>query len=111
VLDLGATLAARGHDVTLLTSDAADVPADWMAGGRRSPKVITLEEPGRFTKLLPASALKRAARVLEECDVLHLHGAWEPPNPQFARIARRIKLPYVVTVHGMLDDWCMRQQP
>jgi glycosyltransferase involved in cell wall biosynthesis len=110
VLDLGATLAARGHRVTLLTSDAADVPAGWNAADSRTPTVITLEEPGRFTKLLPRSALDRAARVLEECDVLHLHGAWEPPNLQFARLARRIKLPYVVTVHGMLDDWCMRQQ-
>src|SRR2546423_12957957 len=74
VLALGATLAARGHGVTLLPSDAADVPPGWVAGDPHTPNVITLEESGRFTKLLPRSALERAAAVLEGCDVLHLHG-------------------------------------
>ena len=111
VLDLCATLAERGHRVTLLTSDSADVPPGWLAAGTGTPKVITLEGPGRFAPLLPRAATKRAAEALAACDVLHLHGAWEPANLQFARLARRIKLPYVVTVHGMLDDWSMAQRP
>ena len=110
VLDLCATLAARGHDVTLLTSDSADVPPAWLAGGTALPRVITLQEPGRFAQLLPKSAMDRAAEALASCDVLHLHGAWEPANRQFARLSRRIKVPYVVTVHGMLDDWSMAQR-
>jgi glycosyltransferase involved in cell wall biosynthesis len=111
VLDLCATLAARGHRVTLLTSDAADVPGGWLAGGTASPTVITLPGPGRFAPLLPGSSIERAAGALAACDVLHLHGAWEPANRQFARVARRIKVPYVVTAHGMLDDWSMAQRP
>ena len=111
VLDLCATLAARGHRVTLLTSDAADVPGGWLAGGTAFPKVITLPGPGRFAQLLPGSAIEKAAGALAACDVLHLHGAWEPANRQFARVARRIKVPYLVTVHGMLDDWSMAQRP
>src|SRR5688572_12440892 len=103
VLDLCATLAAKGHHVTLLTYDAADVPPGWLAGGPYSPTITTLERPGRFTKLLPAAAIARAQDALSNCQVLHLHGTWEPTNLQFARLARRIKLPYVVTVHGMLD--------
>lgn len=109
VLDLCATLAARGHDVTLLTYDPADVPAGWAAGEANSPRITTLKPPGRFTKLLPSAAMVRAREALADRQVLHLHGTWEPTNLQFARLARRIKLPYVVTVHGMLDDWCMAQ--
>ena len=104
-------MAARGHHVTLLTSDSADVPPGWLAGGTALPCVITLQEPGRFAQLLPRAALNRAAETLASCDVLHLHGAWEPANRQFARLSRRIKIPYVVTVHGMLDDWSMAQRP
>ena len=33
-----------------------------------------------------------------------------PHNTQLAAAARRIGLPYVVSVHGMLDDWCMTQR-
>ena len=84
VLDLCGTLAARGHDVLLLTSDPADVPPHWLDGAPATPKVITLDSPGRFTKLLPRRALDRARQVLEGSQVLHLHGAWEVTNLQFA---------------------------
>ena len=110
VLDLCSTFAARGHDVTLLTSDAADVPPGWIAGASGTPRVITLDGPGRFTKLLPRAATDAAAKGLARCQVLHLHGAWETTNLQFARLCRQIKVPYVVTVHGMLDDWSMAQR-
>lgn len=111
VLDLCAMLAARGHRVTLFSSDSADAPPGWLAGEPNTPEVITLDSPGRFAQLLPKVAMEQVRRALAGCDVLHLHGAWEPANLQFARLARRIKLPYVATVHGMLDDWCMAQRP
>lgn len=110
VLDLCATFAARGHHVTLLTSDTADVPPDWLAGGPKLPTVVTLERPCRFGQLLPRTAMARAAHALADAEMLHLHGAWETSNLQFARLSRRIKLPYIVTVHGMLDDWSMAQR-
>ena len=110
VLDLCATLAARGHDVTLFTCDPADVPSAWLAGEPRSPRVITLDRLSRFTKLLPRRSLSKIAEVLRGLDVLHLHGPWEVANLQYARLARRINLPYLVTLHGTLDDWPMAQQ-
>jgi glycosyltransferase involved in cell wall biosynthesis len=110
VLDLCATLADRGHDVRLLTCDPADVPPSWIANAPRTPTVITLKGPGRFTKLLPRAAIFRARQALTDRQVLHLHGAWETSNLQFARLARSVRVPYVVTVHGMLDDWCMAQR-
>ena len=41
---------------------------------------------------------------------MHLHTPWELSNLQLAKVARQSCLPYVVTVHGMLDDYCMRQK-
>jgi glycosyltransferase involved in cell wall biosynthesis len=111
VVDLCATLAARGHDVTLFTCDATDVPAGWTAGDPRTPRVTTLDRLSRFTKLLPGRSVARLRQDLPRFDVLHLHGPWETANLQFARIARQIKLPYLLTVHGTLDDWSMAQQP
>lgn len=110
VMDLCATLAQRGHHVTLFTCDPADAPPGWLAGEPFTPHVITLEKLGRFTKLLPRRSLARVAADLPGHDVLHLHGPWETANLQFARISRRVNIPYIVAVHGTLDDWSMAQQ-
>jgi glycosyltransferase involved in cell wall biosynthesis len=45
--------------------------------------------------------------VFSEFDVMHFHGPWEPSNVQFARVCRFIGKPYVISTHGMLDDWSM----
>jgi glycosyltransferase involved in cell wall biosynthesis len=42
-------------------------------------------------------------------DIVHIHALWEEVQHQAARIARRIRKPYVITPHGMLDPWSLRQ--
>lgn len=54
--------------------------------------------------------LARITGIIDTYDVVHLHSMWITSNPQIARICRQLGKPYVVTVHGMLDDWCMRQK-
>jgi glycosyltransferase involved in cell wall biosynthesis len=53
--------------------------------------------------------LSAARTLIGQADVLHLHGPWTTSNLQLASIARDVKTPYVVSAHGMLDDWCMAQ--
>lgn len=107
VLDLSAALARRGHHVTLLTFDDTDVPAAWRSAGPGLPTVVPLSWP-RFPKPVrqfrPAD-VRTARRAIGSADVLHLHVPWEATNLQLARAARRVGVPYVLSVHGMLDDW------
>jgi glycosyltransferase involved in cell wall biosynthesis len=42
-------------------------------------------------------------------DVVHVHAMWEEMQHQACRAARRLKKPYVMTPHGMLDAWNMRK--
>ena len=42
------------------------------------------------------------AHLIEGVDVLHLHGLWDPLPCMAARIARKHRKPYVVSLHGML---------
>jgi glycosyltransferase involved in cell wall biosynthesis len=44
---------------------------------------------------------------MRSADLVHLHAPWVPSNVQIARMAHRAHIPYVLTIHGMLDDWCM----
>ncbi|NNF44846.1 MAG: glycosyltransferase [Phycisphaerales bacterium] len=99
VLDLSTALAAAGHAVTLITANAQDVPAPWRDGDAGTPRVIE-------TRVRPG-ARRHLAKRLAGADVLHLHGMWTPDNIELAAAARRAGVPYVISVHGMLDDWCM----
>jgi glycosyltransferase involved in cell wall biosynthesis len=64
----------------------------------------------RAASLLGPVSLGAVARVIEGYDLVHLHEMWTTSNPQIARICRRLDKPYVLSVHGMLDDWCMSQR-
>jgi glycosyltransferase involved in cell wall biosynthesis len=111
VLDLSAGLAARGHEVTLLTPDDTDAPADWRAGGPGLPRVVRTPPPGRLPGRLSSGLRAVAGPVIEAADVLHLHGMWIPANIGLARLAVRGGVPYVHSLHGMLDDWSMSIRP
>ena len=110
VLDLCGALAARGHDVTLLAGDSSDVPSTWRSGGDGLPHVHTLQRrSGLLPRLTPQATLD-AGRIIQESDVLHLHVPWDPICVQLGRIARRSGVGYVVSLHGMLDEWCMARK-
>jgi glycosyltransferase involved in cell wall biosynthesis len=108
VLDLCAAMSGLGHRVTLLTGEAADAPAGWTETSTATPRVIRVSR--MRGGLLAPGARRTIDPVLADADVLHLHGPWAPANLQLARWARRRALPYVVSIHGMLDDWSMGQK-
>ncbi|MGD9790070.1 MAG: glycosyltransferase [Phycisphaerales bacterium] len=131
VLDLCAALAAAGHEVTILTADDEAAPAHWPRGehtpATRVPRCVRLRVCDRLaewrgtptdeaasdrpTQWLDRPSLEIARRLIVGSDVLHLHGMWAPTNLQLAGIARHVRMPYVVTLHGMLKDWSMQNSP
>lgn len=111
VLDLVRLESAAGHDVILLTASGGELPGEWRRPGDGTPRVETLDPPTGPLRLLSRASLERTATVLEGADILHLHGMWRPSNYQIASLARRLGVPYVMSTHGTLDDWSMRQSP
>lgn len=109
VLDFCQVLAARGHDVTLATFRAEDVPREWELAPKR-PRVVVLDRAGWPGNIMRKSAKSQAAEILESADVLHLHAPWLLSNIQFAAAARAMEVPYILTLHGMLDDWSVSQK-
>jgi glycosyltransferase involved in cell wall biosynthesis len=95
VLDWCEVFAARGHRVTLITVDPKDVPADWLN-----------QQPGKPLIAAP----QQAEAIIRQADLLHLHAPWLSENRQFAKLAGRHGVPYLVTIHGILDDWSMSQR-
>lgn len=108
-LNLCAGLAAAGNDVTLITADASDVPAEWLRRTELVPRVVVVDA-GKGLLRWPHGSREAARRALEGTPVFHLHTPWEPENLRLATLARQMGIPYVVTAHGMLDDWAMAQR-
>lgn len=109
VLDMCQVLASRDTHVTLLTTDAKDVPTEWLSASAGAPRIVTVDAPlkwGTFSKAL----LTRIRTLWQEMDVLHLHTPWDISNVPLAKLSRDARKPYIITVHGMLDDWCMSQR-
>jgi glycosyltransferase involved in cell wall biosynthesis len=109
ILDLCQALAASGrHEVTLLTCDPQDVPDSWSAAAG-TPRTVGIALPRLPGGLYAPGDLRSLRDHLSRADVVHLHGMWSPFNDQLARVAHRLGLPYVYSVHGMLDRWSMTQ--
>jgi glycosyltransferase involved in cell wall biosynthesis len=116
ITDLSNACAARGHEVTLITTDDREAPESWKKNSGPdyspgTPRIRLIPRPALPLGLFDAAGKRAAEAAIAECDVLHLHGVWVPSALQCANIAQKMRKPYVLSVRGMLDDWCMAQQP
>lgn len=109
VIDLCRSLVDLGHIVRLATCDGPDVPNDWRSSAH-NPSLCLLEKSKVLPGCLSAVGISNFRKLMTDADVVHLHTPWEISNLQLAKAAHNNGLPYIVTVHGMLDDYCMRQK-
>ncbi len=109
-IDFCSVLARRGHDVTWLTCDDADVPQSWKDNEPNTPTIELLGSLQKTGKRLTKQQIARAAEVASGMDVTHIHAMWMPSNPQMAKACDSVGTPWVLSTHGMLDDWCMEQR-
>lgn len=113
VLDFCRVFASLGHEVTLATADPTDVPQAWREAGAPRPglpRVAIVDPPRGPLQRVPGATLDAMEGLLRDADVLHVHELWSLSSLQCAGVARRGGVPYVVSVHGMLDDWSMAQK-
>ena len=107
---LTTALAAVGVDCEVLTT----------TGGRFHSPPVPL--PGARVHACAASRLSRlwnshspelsdfVASRLPEFDTVHVHELWHYPGYVACRAARRLGVPYLVSLHGALDGVALRQK-
>ncbi len=110
VVDLCQAISARGHQVTLVTSNATDVPAQWSDASGDWPHVVEIESSALTKRLISRRGLRIFRELLDGVDLAHLHTPWDLGNFQLMPILRKQRVPYIVTVHGMLDEWSMQRK-
>ena len=52
----------------------------------------------------------RLRPIVRSCDVVHVHGIWRAHCAASGQISRRHHKPVVVSAHGMLDSWALRNK-
>ena len=109
VFDLCLLTASERVDVGLATYHTDLVRRNLPPGADAGLVLHGVDLPHPTTRLLPRADLAALRRVIAGYDIVHLHTIWTPSNTQVTRICRSLNIPYVITVHGMLDDWCMSQ--
>lgn len=97
--NLASAQARLGHDVRIA---AEIVPA--------AAPVPTMQLPPHSAIDLFRPPRAEVRQLVHDCDVLHLHGVWEPVLLGVGRAARRAGKPYLVAPHGMLDPWSLTQK-
>ncbi len=106
VLDLAALTAGVGHRVSLVTFDPTGCPPEWLdpQPGGATPKVH------RLGHLARGQAHRSLRRILRDADVVHIHSLWGVDDAYVALAAQHLGLPYVVSLHGVLDSWSLAQR-
>ena len=109
-IDFCSVLARRGHDIVWLTCDDTDVPDSWKNKEQNTPTITLLGSLQKAGKRLTNKQIAMAGEVMKCADVAHIHAMWMPSNPQVAKACDSVGTPWVLSIHGMLDDWCMDQR-
>lgn len=65
---------------------------------------------GRLRWLTERGLSRRLEQRIRAAGSIHIHGIWQEHCRLAATLARKAEIPYVVSVHGMLEPWALRQK-
>jgi glycosyltransferase involved in cell wall biosynthesis len=66
--------------------------------------------PGRLRWAFNRELRRTLEDTIARADIVHIHGIWQEHCLYACAAARRTLRPYVVSAHGMLDSWALRQK-
>jgi len=104
VRNLAINTQKLGHDVTVFGLKDEFTDPDMPAWGAVPVKVHPVVGPRSFGF---APGLVRSIQA-SGLDLLHVHGLWMYPSIASLRARRRCCIPCIISPHGMLDPWALR---
>ena len=108
---MATSLAARGHEITVLTTDALDQsaryrgPAEEIVDGVRVLRRANVSPMmrGRFNLSTPRSMKKTAEAIMSSIDIVHVHEFRTLENLLVTPVAAALKKPIVLSPHGTIS--------
>lgn len=94
-------LAELGVDITLMTYWSDDMNTHALDGTSAKLKVLRPD----FSRSQMEEYI-----ISEKFDVIQLQSMWDLRYHIVAKIARKHRIPYIITPRGMLEPWCLSQK-
>jgi glycosyltransferase involved in cell wall biosynthesis len=113
VFGLGAESARIGHKVSVCSYSLSSEGRGRFNSVWKSQESVAFHEIGPISKIerwLARNAKRLLLRLIEESDLVHIHGLWEPLLIAAADVCAATNTPYAVTLHGMLNPWTIRRR-
>ncbi|WP_286727581.1 MULTISPECIES: glycosyltransferase [Sphingobacterium] len=78
------------------------------------PIITNFESPKGKIRFCKPDFLKLSKELESELNesgpnIFHGHGIWDFPVSQMAKVARRLDVPYIISIRGMLEPWSLKQ--
>jgi glycosyltransferase involved in cell wall biosynthesis len=112
---LATAQATMGNDVTVACYGEPQFD-EWLeslcreAPELRKVRFAAIPYDGLKEKLLAGNARRAFRRLAADADVIHVHGIWSPFAASASRAGLQKGRKLVITPHGMLDPWSLRQR-
>lgn len=100
--ELAKALAARGHEIRVLTTGSKSETTTVDGVHIRYYKNLSNALAFKHRLFLPIGFRRELGKQLEGCNILHIHECRSTMIVPAARVARQMSLPYIVSPHGGL---------
>ena len=71
------------------------------------PQQLSYWPMGRKVWMNDGALRSRFEEAVRHSDGVHIHGLWEQSTAIAAKTARKLDVPYILSVHGMLEPWAL----
>ena len=99
--------ATGGYDVSLAAFCA---PGEHVRPAGFDEAHLSFWPAGRGAWLTSSDLRRQFAAEVAGVDGVHIHGLWEASTAMASRTARAVTKPYLLSAHGMLEPWALRQK-
>jgi len=102
-------LARKGHSVSVYTTDELEDEKGKKIEELNGYKIYRFPSSNFFISSYSPQLKNQLLDEISNFDVIHIHGLWVYTTYICAKICRRLNRPYIITPHGMLDQWSFHQ--
>jgi glycosyltransferase involved in cell wall biosynthesis len=86
------------------------VPGETYSASDYPELAITTWPTSRLAWLKQRNLTADFRNQIKDADGLHIHGLWEQSTTAATNAARALRKPYVLSAHGMLEKWALRNK-
>lgn len=108
-MGLAQAQARIDENVTVLSTFGPEGRPETAAHLQKAGVAIRLVGPAHGPQLRHADLAAVVDGAVASSEIVHIHALWEQIQHLAARACQRLQRPYVISPHGMLDPWSLRQ--